>query len=68
MQKSFFDKDSLEYLGYKITTKGIMPIANKIDAIKAIKPPKTRRELRKFIGMINYYRDMWEKRSVTLAH
>ena len=44
-----------------------MPIAKKIDAIKAIKPPKTRRELRKFIGMINYYRDMWEKRSVTLA-
>ena len=36
-------------------------------AILEIKPPTKRKELRKFIGMINYYRDMWTKRSETLA-
>jgi hypothetical protein len=29
--------------------------------------PTTRNELRNFIGMINYYRDMWVRRSELLA-
>ena len=29
--------------------------------------PKNRKALRSFIGMINYYRDMWKKRSELLA-
>ena len=36
-------------------------------AIKKIAPPKTRKELRSFIGLLNYYRDMWPKRSELLA-
>ena len=30
-------------------------------------PPKTRKQLRKFIGMVNFYRDMWIHRSHTMA-
>ena len=44
-----------------------MPVPKKVDAIQAIEVPKTKRELRKFIGMVNYYRDMWKKRSHILA-
>jgi hypothetical protein len=29
--------------------------------------PNTRKELRRFIGMVNYYRDMWVRRSELLA-
>ena len=32
-----------------------------------IQAPKTRKELRGFIGMINFYRDMWKNRAELLA-
>ena len=65
--KSFFAKTELEYLGYWITRQGIQPLPKKVEAIRNLAPPKTRRQLRSFIGLINYYRDMWAKRSELLA-
>ena len=44
-----------------------MPIPNKFEAIQALVVPKTRKQLRQFIGMINFYRDMWKKRSKLLS-
>jgi hypothetical protein len=38
-----------------------------MEAILKPSPPKTKRQLRHFLGMINYYRDMWQKRSHMLA-
>ena len=38
-----------------------------MEAIHNIQVPKTRKQLRRFIGMINYYRDMWPRRSDLLA-
>ena len=32
-----------------------------------MKEPTTQRQLRRFIGLINYYRDMWIRRSDALA-
>jgi hypothetical protein len=43
------------------------PSQNKVEAILQIKPPTTRKQLRRFIGMENYYRDMWPLRSHLLA-
>ena len=65
--KSFFARGELEYLGYWITREGIQPVTKKIDAIHNIAPPKNRKELRRFIGLVNYYRDMWVRRSHVLA-
>ena len=65
--KSFFCEEQLEYLGYWITREGIQPLSRKVEAILNIAPPKTRKQLRSFIGMINYYRDMWIRRAHTLA-
>ena len=44
-QKSFFGRSELEYLGYWITRDGIQPVAKKVEVIKNIAPPKTRKEL-----------------------
>ena len=44
-----------------------MPIPKKIEAIQALAVPKTRKQFRQFIGIINFHRDMWQKRSELLA-
>ena len=67
IKKSFFAKAELEYLGYWITRSGISPLTKKVKAILKIEPPKTRKGLRSFIGLLNYYRDMWPKHSELLA-
>ena len=66
-KKSFFAKAELEYLGYWITRSGIKPLPEKVQAILKIETPRNRKELRSFIGIVNYYRDMWIKRSHVLA-
>jgi len=66
-KKSFFGHSELEYLGYWVTREGIQPVAKKVEAIKAIAEPKNKKELRRFIGIVNYYRDMWIRRSEVLA-
>jgi hypothetical protein len=65
--KNFFGRTNLEYLGYNISREGIRPSQKKGDAILQIKPPTTRKQLRRFIGMVNYYHDMWPLRSHLLA-
>ena len=66
-KKSFFARPELEYLGYWITREGISPLPAKIEALQRIGTPRTKRELRHFIGLVNYYRDMWRRRSDILA-
>ena len=66
-KKSFFGRQELEYLGYWVTREGIQPLKSKVKAIHQIAPPKTKKQLRGFIGLINYYRDMWKHRSGILA-
>ena len=66
-KKSFFAKTKLEHLGCWITREGVKPLPDKVKAILALDAPRNQRELRSFIGIINYYRDMWIRRSHVLA-
>ena len=66
-EKSFFARDNLEYLGFKITRQVTMPLPDKVQAIKDIGVPTNKKQLRTFIGVINYYSGMWKHRSDILA-
>ena len=65
--KSFFARPELEYFGCWITRDGIQPLKEEVEAIMRIDEPRNRKELRSFIGIVNYYRDMWIRRPHFLA-
>jgi hypothetical protein len=67
LRKCYFGESKNYYLGYGITRDGIQPQPKKLEAILKLSPTKTKCQLRYFLGMINYYRDMWQKRSHMLA-
>ena len=65
--KSCFGAHKFDYLCYHVTRERVMPIPKKVEAIQSLAVPKTCKQLRQFIVMINFYRDMWQKRSELLA-
>ncbi len=65
--KSSFCAHEIEYLGYLLTRGGIKPQPKKVQVILALNPPINVEELRHFLGMVQYYRDMWARRSKMLA-
>lgn len=54
--KSLFGVKELPFLGFYVTTSGISPLQDKIKAIQDYPQPKTAKQLRRFLGMINFYR------------
>ena len=66
-KKCFWGVKEVEYLGHIITTDGIKPQAKKINAILKLQAPSTPKQLRSFIGMVNYYRDFIRQRSHILT-
>ncbi len=65
--KSVFCAQETEYLGYILTRGGIKPQPKKVQVILALNPPNRVKELQQFLGMVQYYRDMWQKCSEVLA-
>ena len=55
---------SVEYLGY---TDGIGPQPKKIEAMERILPPQNSKQLKEFLSMINFYRDVFKRRSHILS-
>lgn len=54
MRKCEFAKD--KFLGYEVTTEGIKPLEDKVAAIANFPRPETVEQLRRFLGMLNFYR------------
>jgi hypothetical protein len=65
--KSIFYTQETECLGYILTRGGIKPQPKKVEAISALNLPNNIKELRGFLGMFQYYRDMWAKSNEMLV-
>ena len=56
MDKCEFLRHEIAFLGHIITPEGTKPNPNKIQAIKNFPLPRTNKEIKSFLGLINYYR------------
>ena len=55
VEKSTFGVSSVEFLGHSVSQTGIAPLQSKCTAIQQFPKPSTQRQLKEFLGMINYY-------------
>ena len=66
--KSQLCATSCEYLGCVLSQEEIRPQHKKVEAILAIRLPINIKTLRSFLGKVQYYHGIWEKRTDVLAH
>ena len=54
--KCVFGASELHFLGHVVNSNGIRPLDEKVSIIRQFPQPNTRRKLREFLGLINFYR------------
>lgn len=54
--KCVFGAAQVKFLGHTVSAAGIAPIEDKVEAIRKFPKPQTARQLRQFLGMVNFYR------------
>ena len=53
--KCVFGASSLEFLGYQVSGDGIHPLDSKVEVVRQFPMPKSIRQLREFLGLVNFY-------------
>ncbi len=56
IDKCCFGKFSVKFLGHEVTNAGCRPLSGKVKAIVDFPKPQSKRQLKRFLGLINYYR------------
>ena len=54
LSKCDFSLNQLSWLGYDIDSEGYRPKRSKIDAVLALEPPKSLKQLHSFMGILNH--------------
>ena len=54
--KCIFRVTEISFLGYKISSTGSQPLPERVADLQSYPPPKTVSQLRRFLGMLNFYR------------
>lgn len=57
IEKCEFGRNKIEFLGYQVSVEGITPTEERTHAISNYPKPNTVQDLRRFLGMVNFYRD-----------
>lgn len=56
VQKCTFGQPKVTFIGYSVSGEGLKPLEDKVHAIQNFPPPQTVKGLRRFLGMLNFYR------------
>lgn len=55
-EKCVFGATEVKFLGYLVSAQGTQPLPEKVQAIRDFKKPETVKQLRQFLGTLNFYR------------
>ena len=55
-EKCVFATEQVEFLGYTLTTEGVRPNRKNVDAVEVFPRPTSAKDVRRFLGMANFYR------------
>ena len=53
--KTFFFLKKVKFLGHVISPDGIQPIAKRVDALRNLKSPQSKRDVMKVLGCLGFY-------------
>ncbi|XP_075774682.1 uncharacterized protein LOC142826318 [Pelodiscus sinensis] len=55
-RKCHFGEKEVSYLGYTVGRGRLRPLVEKVAALRTFQPPRTKRQVRRFLGLAGYYR------------
>uniref|UniRef100_A0A803TIV3 ribonuclease H n=1 Tax=Anolis carolinensis TaxID=28377 RepID=A0A803TIV3_ANOCA len=56
LAKCEFNKDQIDFLGYRISSQGVAMDPAKVEDVRGWEAPRTRKQLQSFLGFANFYR------------
>lgn len=65
--KCVFGASEIDFLGHHVTSNGISPLPDKVDCISQYPLPKTIKDLRRFLAMLNFYRKFLPRGAISQA-
>jgi hypothetical protein len=65
--KCVFRASEVTFLGYKVSAEGSQPLEERVTHLQDSHPPKTASPLRRFLGMLNFYRRFLPHAAATQA-
>ena len=66
LQKCYFLKDKVVYCGHEISAEGLRKTQDKVEAVRNTPTPKNVKEVRAFLGLVNYYHRFMPNSSTVL--
>ena len=51
-----FAREQVHYLGHTLSAEGVRPNNAKVEAVKNFPRPKSSKEFKSFLGLVNFYR------------
>lgn len=65
--KCVFGVKEMEFLGYLVNREGIKPLPARVEAINKFPKPENVKQLRRFLGMLNFYRRFVNNAATSMA-
>ena len=66
VNKCVFGVQELEFLGHKVSQRGIRPLPEKVEAVQQLERPRSVKALQRFLGMVNFYRRFLPKAAAVM--